>query len=51
MDVANSSNRDVLESDEMGRRYGFDVILRYTRTDSFEVDTIDAVKTIQKEEV
>lgn len=51
VDVANSSNRDVLESDEMGRRYGFDVTLRYTRTDSFAVDTIDAVKIVQKEEV
>lgn len=37
VEVSNAGNRDALELDEMGRRYGFDVRLRYTRTDSRDV--------------
>lgn len=47
VDVTNASPRDALELDEMGRRYGFDVRLRYTRTDRATVPTIDGVATKQ----
>ena len=40
VEVANAGSRDALELDEMGRRYGFDVRLRYTRTDSRNVGTV-----------
>lgn len=40
VEVTNCTNRDALEVDEMGRRYGFDVRLRYTRTDSYTVGSI-----------
>lgn len=40
VEVTNSNSRDALELDEMGRRYGFDVRLRYTRTDRYAVGSI-----------
>ena len=49
VDVTNATSRDALELDEMGRRFGFDVRLRYTRTDLAEVDTVTNVITKQKE--
>ena len=49
VDVTNATSRDALELDEMGRRFGFDVRLRYTRTDLAEVDTVSNVTTKQKE--
>lgn len=45
VDVTNATSRDALELDEMGRRFGFDVRLRYTRTDLAEVDTVSNVTT------
>lgn len=47
VDVTNAAPRDALELDEMGRRFGFDVRLRYTRTDRATVTTIDGVATKQ----
>lgn len=49
VDVTNATSRDALELDEMGRRFGFDVRLRYTRTDLANVDTVSNVTTKQKE--
>lgn len=50
LDVSNATNRDALELDEMGRRYGFDVRLRYVREDAVTVGTILQPNTIQKKE-
>jgi len=47
--MTTAASRDALELDEMGRRFGFDVRLRYTRTDLAEVDTVTNVITKQKE--
>lgn len=47
VEVTNAAPRDALELDEMGRRFGFDVRLRYTRTDAEKVTTIDGVATKQ----
>ena len=49
VDVTNATSRDALELDEMGRRFGFDVRLRYTRTDLAEVDTVSNANIKQKE--
>lgn len=48
LDVSNATNRDALELNEMGRRYGFDVRLRYVREDVVEVAAIDKPNTIQR---
>lgn len=52
VEVTNAAPRDALELDEMGRRFGFDVRLRYVRTDAEKVTTIDGAvtKQIKKEE-
>lgn len=47
VEVTNAAPRDALELDEMGRRFGFDVRLRYVRTDAEKVTTIDGAVTIQ----
>ena len=50
LDVSNATNRDALELNEMGRRYGFDVRLRYVREDVLEVGTVEKPNIIQKKE-
>ena len=50
MEVTNAAPRDALELDEMGRRFGFDVRLRYVRTDAEKVTTIDGAVTKQTDE-
>lgn len=47
VEVTNATQRDALELDEMGRRFGFDVRLRYVRTDAEKVTTIDGAVTKQ----
>lgn len=47
VEVTNATPRDALELDEMGRRFGFDVRLRYVRTDAEKVTTIEGAVTIQ----
>lgn len=47
VEVTNATPRDALELDEMGRRFGFDVRLRYVRTDAEKVTTIDGAVTKQ----
>ena len=41
VDVSNATSRDALELDEMGRRFGFDVRLRYTRSDYASVSEVE----------
>ena len=41
VEVTNAASRDALELDEMGRRFGFDVRLRYVRTDSAVVGAVE----------
>ena len=41
VDVSNATSRDALELDEMGRRFGFDVRLRYVRTDAAAVAQVE----------
>ena len=41
VDVTNATSRDALELDEMGRRFGFDVRLRYTRTDAAAISKLE----------
>ena len=41
VDVTNATSRDALELDEMGRRFGFDVRLRYTRTDAAAISNLE----------
>lgn len=50
VEVSNAMPRDALELDEMGRRFGFDVRLRYTRTDKATVSTVESANTIQQKE-
>lgn len=50
VEVTNAAPRDALELDEMGRRFGFDVRLRYVRTDAEKVTTIDGAVTKQTKE-
>ena len=50
LDVSNATNRDVLELNEMGRRYGFDVRLRYVREDVMNVAVVEKPNIIQKKE-
>ena len=49
VDVSNAASRDALELDEMGRRFGFDVRMRYSRIDLAQVDTVKNAITAQKE--
>lgn len=46
VDITNATSRDTLEVDEMGRRFGFDVRLRYTRTDIAPVAQVEKPNTI-----
>lgn len=39
--ITNATSRDALELDEMGRRFGFDVRLRYTRTDAAAISKLE----------
>lgn len=48
VEVSGTANRDALELDEMGRRFGFDVRLRYTRTDRVKIETITTATIKQK---
>lgn len=41
VDISNATSRDALELDEMGRRFGFDVRLRYTRSDHAAVSEVE----------
>lgn len=50
VEVSATSNRDALELDEMGRRFGFDVRLRYTREDRVTVGAIENVTAKQDKE-
>lgn len=50
VDVGNTTNRTTLVVDEAARRYGFDVRVRYTRTDSRTDDTVGTVATSQEKE-
>ena len=50
LDVSNATNRDALELNEMGRRYGFDVRLRYVREDVLNIATVEKPNIIQKKE-
>lgn len=50
LDVSNATNRDAMELNEMGRRYGFDVRLRYVREDVLNVATVEKPNIIQKKE-
>lgn len=47
VEVSGAASRDALELDEMGRRFGFDVRLRYTRTDRANVGAVEGVTTKQ----
>lgn len=42
LDVANVQERSFLQVDEEARRYGFDVVLRYVRTDDMTVAGVKA---------
>ena len=46
VDVLNAANRSALVLDEMARRYGFDVRLRYRRTDSRSISTVEKVNPV-----
>lgn len=46
VEITNATSRDALEVDEMGRRFGFDVRLRYTRTDLAPVAQVEKPNTI-----
>lgn len=50
VEVTGTANRDALELDEMGRRFGFDVRLRYTREDRVSVGAIENVTAKQNKE-
>lgn len=43
IDVANVQNRSFLQVDEEARRYGFDVLIRYKRTDERQTNVIETV--------
>lgn len=45
VDVANVQDRSFLQVDEEARRYGFDVILRYVRTDERIIAGVDSAIT------
>ncbi|MCI8661395.1 MAG: hypothetical protein HFG54_14325 [Lachnospiraceae bacterium] len=50
VDVANVQERSFLQVDEEARRYGFDVMIRYARSDVRIVSAIGNVAAIQKGE-
>ncbi|EFC97234.1 hypothetical protein NQ487_19850 [Hungatella hathewayi] len=43
IDVTNVQNRSFLQVDEEARRYGFDVLIRYRRTDERQTNVIETV--------
>ena len=48
--VENTQPRSALDIDEVARRYGFDILVRYERTDTRTVQTMELPKTYLKEE-
>ena len=48
VEITNTTSRDALELDEMGRRFGFDVRLRYHRTDRLSVAAVEKPNIIGK---
>lgn len=48
--VENTQPRSALNIDEVARRYGFDILVRYERTDTRTVQTMDLPTTYIKEE-
>ncbi|MBS6956522.1 MAG: hypothetical protein KH230_25255 [Enterocloster asparagiformis] len=48
VDVSNVQERSFLQVDEEARRYGFDVVIRYVREDTRDIDTISGVSTSEK---
>lgn len=50
VDVGPVQDRTALMVDEASRRKGFDVRIRYTRTDTRQISTIERVVTTQKKE-
>lgn len=48
VNISNSGSRSALEIDEMSRQYGFDVQLRYYRTDDRNVGNIDPIVIIRE---
>ena len=48
VDAGNIQERSVLEVDEMVRRYGFDVTIRYVREDNRTIATIQNAATIEQ---
>ena len=49
VDASNVQERSFLQVDEEARRYGFDVSIRYVRTDIRAIATIAGVTTRKKE--
>lgn len=45
IDVSNVQNRSFLQVDEEARRHGFDVLIRYRRTDGRQTEMIETVHT------
>jgi hypothetical protein len=50
VDVANVQERSFLQVDEEARRYGFDVFLRYVRTDEMTIAGVKAATTKRGED-
>lgn len=50
VDVSNVQERSFLQVDEEVRRYGFDVLVRYVRSDERIIDTVVAAATIEEGE-
>lgn len=50
VDITNTTNRTTLVVDEAARRYGFDVRIRYTRTDTRQDETVGSVATYSEKE-
>lgn len=50
VDVSNVQERSFLQVDEEARRYGFDVSIRYVRTDKKETGTVERASAIEKGE-
>lgn len=48
--VENTQPRSALDVDEVARRYGFDILVRYERTDTRTVQTMGLPTTYIKEE-
>lgn len=47
-DVLDVGNRSFIKIDEAARQYGFDVVLRYTRTDVWTTETVASIHTKRK---